>query len=175
MEDEDASNDDTCTDVTCAHTAAIGGSHYDSLPSAIDTAGDGAVVTLLSDTTENVVVGEGQSIVLELNGKTLNGGSATKKAALTNKDTVTIQDSSNSGIGTIKHDDTEFGYYTVVNEKSMTIAGGTITNSATGSNLMINYHNQGGGKSYGANSGVEMTISGGRHRQSLRCPSLAAT
>ncbi len=53
--------------------ATVGGKSYPSVQRAIDAAQSGQVVTLADDAVENIVVAEGQSIVLDLAGKTLTG------------------------------------------------------------------------------------------------------
>ena len=142
-----------------AKAEVTGGEKYSTLQEAIDAAKTGDTVTLLADTEENVMISKGQEITLDLNGKTLNGGTVEKKAALTNNGIVTIMDSQTGG--TIKReDDGTTNYYTVQNNYKMYIKGGTITNNSNTSNLLINYNNQ-GNKNYGAVEGVYMEISGG--------------
>ncbi len=140
--------------------ARVDSETFETLQVAVDAA-DGKTVTLLKSVQENVVVPENSTMTLDLNGKTLNGGTVAGKAALTNYGTVTILDSSEGAAGTIcREDDNTKGYYTLVNAGKMYIKGGTITNRAVSSSLVINLNNQGNGV-YGRNEGIEMEISGG--------------
>lgn len=139
--------------------AETDGVYYATLQAAIDAAKSDKTVTLCKNTNENIVIGEGQVLTLDLNGCTLNGGTVAGKAALLNKGTVTITDG--IGGGTIKREDNgTSGYYTVRNDYKMYIQGGTITNNSNTSNLLINYNNQGGGN-FGGVKDVYMEISGG--------------
>lgn len=137
---------------------------YDSLQAAINAAGEKATVTLLQDTQENVNIPADKDIVLELNGKTLDGGTTSSTAALTNHGTVVIQDSSAAGTGTIKRSDNGSTgcYYTVYNyEGTMTIKSGNIRNNAgssttwSGSSLICN----------GLNAPATLNIEGGNIQQ----------
>lgn len=66
-----------------AKVAAIGSAKYTSLQDAVN---DGGEITLLADVTENITIADDQSIVLDLNGKTLTGYIAPcKPASLTVK------------------------------------------------------------------------------------------
>ena len=110
---------------------------YASLQDAIAAAKDGDTVTLLKNTTENIIVEAEQNITLNLNGKTLSGGSNQEnahksKAAITNNGTITIQDSSNPSTGVIKRDDVKVAsaYYVIDNQGTMTIKSGTVMNDS---------------------------------------------
>lgn len=113
--------------------AKVGGKGYDSLQAAINAAKAGETVTLLNDTNENVTIASG-SFTLDLNGKTLDGGTTPKTAALTNNGgNVVITDS--VGGGQIKRSDTEKAgcYYTILNNSgTLEIAGGKVYNHAGG-------------------------------------------
>ena len=114
--------------------ASIGTAKYISLAAAIAAANNGDTVTLLKDVTENVEIAKEKNLTLDLNGKTLSGGTGTAKAALTNYGTITIQDSSTAKTGTIKRDDTgvvgETSYYVIRNQGTMTIESGTVINNS---------------------------------------------
>ena len=114
--------------------AMIGTTSYASLAAAIAAANNGDTVTLLKDVTENVEIAKEKNLTLDLNGKTLSGGTGTAKAALTNYGTITIQDSSTAKTGTIKRDDTgvvgETSYYVIRNQGTMTIESGTVINNS---------------------------------------------
>ena len=118
--------------------AQIGEQKYETLQAAINAATDESTeIKLIADTTENVTVESDDDIVLDLNGCTLNGGTESKKAALTNNGTITIRDTSEKQTGTIKRgDNNTAGYYTVLNNSgTMTFEGGTVeNNSGTGAN-----------------------------------------
>lgn len=146
--------------IPLALVAEVGGYSYPTLQAAITAAGAGEVVTLLEDTTENVVVGSDKSFILELNGKTLSGGSNNgSKPALTNNGTVVIQD--NAGNGTIKREDVNVsGYYVIDNQGTMTIESGNVYNNTgiapQGASLIRN-----AGKTVAAT----LTIKGGNIKQ----------
>ena len=107
---------------------------YDTLQAAIKATSKGKTVTLLTDVTENVEISKGKRVTLNLNGFTLNGGTGTAKAALTNYGTITITDSSEGKTGTIKRDDNgipgETSYYVILNQGTMTIEGGNVINNS---------------------------------------------
>ena len=116
------------------YVAAIGEKKYATLKEAVDAAKDGDTITLLANVTENVEISKGKRVTLDLNGYTLNGGTGTAKAALTNYGTITIKDSSAAMTGTIKRDDNgtvgETSYYVIRNQGTMTIESGTVINNS---------------------------------------------
>lgn len=121
------------------YVAQIGENKYESLAEAITAVQNEEIVILLADVTENVTIPAGKNIILDLNGKTLNGGSVASngnKAAIVNNGTITIKDSSAEQTGTIKREDDDTGlsasksYYVIDNQGTMTIKSGTITNNA---------------------------------------------
>ena len=117
------------------YVAQVGSKKYETLADAIRLAANGKTVTLLADVTENVTIAAAKkNLTLDLNGKTLNGGTGTAKAALTNYGTITIKDSSADKAGTIKRDDTgipgETSYYVILNQGTMTIEGGNVINNS---------------------------------------------
>ena len=141
---------------------AIGDKKYTSLEAAVNAVADGTasenIIILTADTNENVTIPDGVEITLDLNGRTLNGCTESGKAALMNNGTVTIMDSSDAGTGTIKREDSGGGgYYTILNEGTMTITGGKIENDSgstttwSGASLICN----------GASQSATLTISGG--------------
>lgn len=113
--------------------ATVGGKGYESLQAAINAAKAGETVKLLKDTNENVTIASG-SFTLDLNGKTLDGGTTKGTAALTNNGgNVVITDS--VGSGQIKRSDTSKAgcYYTILNNSgTLEIAGGKVYNHAGG-------------------------------------------
>ena len=124
--------------------AMLGNAKYATLQEAIDEAeGDNNEVVLIANTNENVTIAAGQNIILDLNGFTLNGGTESGKAALTNNGTVVIKDSSADKTGTIKREDNGTpSYYTVDNLGTMTFNGGNVYNNSgegeKGSSLIRN-------------------------------------
>lgn len=144
--------------------ATVGGTGYDSLQAAINAAKAGETVKLLKDTNENVTIASG-SFTLDLNGKTLDGGTTKGTAALTNNGgNVVITDS--VGGGQIKRSDTEKAgcYYTILNNSgTLEIAGGKVYNHAggneptpwSGASLICN----------GPNTPATLIISGGHIEQ----------
>lgn len=117
---------------TVEAVASIGDTKYASLTEAIAAAKADETVTLLADVTENVEIAANKNLTLDLNGKTLNGGTGTAKAALRNLGTITITDSSEGKTGTIKRDDKgtegETSYYVIFNQGTMTIESGSVLN-----------------------------------------------
>lgn len=124
----------TQAQVDALAVASIGTAKYISLAAAIAAANNGDTVTLLKDVTENVEIAKEKNLTLDLNGKTLNGGTGTAKAALSNLGTITIQDTSADKTGTIKRDDKgtvgETSYYVIRNQGTMTIESGTVLNNS---------------------------------------------
>ena len=116
------------------YVAEISSKKYETLADAIRLAAKGKTITLLDNVTENVEIKANKNLTLDLNGFTLNGGTGTAKAALTNYGTITIQDSSADKTGTIKRDDKgtvgETSYYVIRNQGTMTIESGTVINNS---------------------------------------------
>lgn len=119
---------------TVEAVASVGSKQYGSLQAAIDAATAGQTVILLTNVNENVEIAAGKELTLDLNGCTLNGGTGTAKAALSNLGTITIQDTSAAKTGTIKRDDNgtvgETSYYVIRNQGTMTIESGTVINNS---------------------------------------------
>ena len=156
---------------TVEAVASVGSKQYGSLQAAIDAATAGQTVILLTNVNENVEIAKEKNLTLDLNGKTLSGGTGTAKAALSNLGTITIQDTSAAKTGTIKRDDTgtvgETSYYVIRNEGTMTIESGIVINnsgykkanptgSMVGSSLICNGD---------CNEGGTLTIKGGTFTQ----------
>ena len=126
--------DDTYGVKAGKYVAQIGSTKYETLADAIRLAAKGKTITLLADVTEDVVITANKSITLDLNGKTLNGGTGNTKATITNYGTITITDSSAEKTGTIKRDDNgtegETSYYVIRNLGTMTIEQANIINNS---------------------------------------------
>ena len=162
-------NADGTYTVKAEYIAETNGVKYKTLQAAIDAAKSGATVKLLADTKENVTIEK--ELTLDLNGFTINGGTGTAKAAITNKGTLTITDSSAAKTGTIKRDDSgivgETSYYVIRNLGTMTIEQANVVNnsgyrktnpsgSMIGSSLICNGDND---------EGASLTINGGKLTQ----------
>lgn len=90
---------------TTTYVAEVNGVKYETLQAAIDAAAKNATVTLLADTRENVTINT-YGLTLDLNGRTLSGGTVAGKPALTVTNRVTVKDSSAAQTGTIMREDT---------------------------------------------------------------------
>ncbi len=90
---------------TTTSVAEVKGVKYETLQAAIDAAAKNATVTLLADTRENVTINT-YGLTLDLNGRTLSGGTVAGKPALTVTSRVTVKDSSPAQTGTIMREDT---------------------------------------------------------------------
>lgn len=153
------------------YVASIGSKNYETLADAIRLAAKNKTVMLLDDVTENIEIATAKNFTLDLNGHTINGGTGTAKATITNNGTVTITDSSTAKTGTIKRDDNgtvgETSFYVIRNIGTMTIEQAIVTNnsgyrqtnpsgSMNGSSLICNGDDDLGGT---------LNISGGKFEQ----------
>lgn len=152
------------------YVAGVGTTGYETLEAAIK-ATKKDTIKLLDDINGNFEIASAKKITLDLNGFTLNGGTGTAKAAITNKGTLTIKDSSEAKTGTIKRDDRgivgETSYYVIRNLGTMTIEQANVVNnsgyrktnpsgSMIGSSLICNGDND---------EGATLTIKGGKLTQ----------
>lgn len=153
------------------YVAKIGSKNYETLADAIRLATNGKTVTLLDNIDGNFEIASAKKITLDLNGFTLNGGTGTAKATITNYGTLTIKDSSAEKTGTIKRNDNgvegETSYYVIRNLGTMTIEQANVVNnsgyrktnpsgSMIGSSLICNGDND---------EGASLTINGGKLTQ----------
>ena len=144
------------------YVAQVGSTKYETLADAIRLAAKGKTIQLLTDATENITIAANKQITLDLNGHTLNGGTGTAKAAILNKGTVTITDTSAGKTGIIKRDDQgiegETSYYVIDNNGTMVIDQANVVNNsgAKGSSLIRNG---------GVDSVSSLTINGGTFEQ----------
>ena len=161
-------NTDGSYGVKADKVAEVGGVSYGSLAEALANVPDGAEteVKLLASTRENVVIPADKNVVLDLNGFTLSGGTNNgSKAALVNKGTVVITDSSAGKTGMIKREDhgTSGTCYVVDNNGTMTVKDGFIYNDAgveggkSGSSLVRNLGTEG--------APATLNIKGGKFQQ----------
>lgn len=152
------------------YVAKVGSTGYETLAAAVKAKINGKTVTLLDDVAENIEIAKAKNFTLDLNGHTINGGTGTAKATITNYGTVTITDNSAAQNGTIKRDDNgtvgETSYYVIRNIGTMTIEQANVTNnsgykktnpsgSMVGSSLICN----------GGDVGATLTINGGTFTQ----------
>lgn len=144
------------------YVAQVGSTKYETLADAIRLAAKGKTIQLLTDATENITIASTKQITLDLNGYTLNGGTGTANAAILNKGTVTITDTSAGKTGTIKRDDQgiegETSYYVIDNNGTMVIDQANVVNNsgAKGSSLIRNG---------GVDTVSSLTINGGTFDQ----------
>ena len=135
---------------------------YGTLKGAIDAAADGNTVTLLKDTTEDVVVDK--NITLDLDGKTLTGTKTANKASLTVVKGATATVKNGTILGT------ENGYYTIQNNGTATFENLTATAGNTGSSMIDNWGTLtitsgtyfGGLNVVKSEEGSKLTINGGK-------------
>jgi len=110
--------------------AKIGDTYYGTLEAALAANVEGEV-TLLAP----IVINAGETVTLDLNGKTVTYNSTTQgEAMITNKGTLTINDSSDPDSGVINYNytgaaDSSYGKgnYTISNGGTLTVNGGKIT------------------------------------------------
>lgn len=120
---------------TTTYVAEVGTTKYETLQAAIDAAAKNATVTLLADTRENVTINT-YGLTLDLNGRTLNGGTVAGKPALTVKNRVTVKDSSAAQTGTIMREDTAensggSSHYVIdIQDGSLFFESGSVTNNS---------------------------------------------
>lgn len=120
---------------TTTYVAEVGTTKYKSLQAAIDAAAKNATVTLLADTRENVTIST-YGLTLDLNGRTLNGGTVAGKPALTVKNRVTVKDSSAAQTGTIMREDTAensgvSSHYVIdIQDGGLFFESGSVTNNS---------------------------------------------
>lgn len=114
--------DGTLTKIT--YVAEVNGTTFETLVDAIAAAKDNDTVTLLADTTEDVVISK--NITLDLNGFTLTNTEG--EHTIVNNGTLTIKDSSTAQTGTV--DNVTHGRGALVNNGTVILSGGTFERSA---------------------------------------------
>ncbi len=112
---------------------------YETLQAAIDAASSGDTIQLLSDVTEDITIANGQTIILDLNGKKITNSST---HTIVNYGTLTITDSSEENSGTV--DNVTHAKAALVNYGTATLLGGTYKRSAEAGSSSSNN----GGNSY---------------------------
>lgn len=153
------------------YVATTGKNNFETLEKAVSLVAKNGKITLLADVDANIEIGSTKNFTLDLNGHTINGGTGTAKATITNYGTVTITDKSTAKTGTIKRDDNgtvgETSFYVIRNIGTMTIEQAIVTNnsgykktnpsgSMVGSSLICNGDDDLGGT---------LNISGGKFEQ----------
>lgn len=115
------------------YVAGVGTTGYETLEAAIK-ATKKDTIKLLDNINGNFEIASAKKITLDLNGFTLNGGTGTAEAAITNYGTLTIKDSSAAKTGTIKRNDNgvegETSYYVIRNLGTMTIEQANVINNS---------------------------------------------
>lgn len=136
--------------------------YYPTLADAIAAANNGAIVTLLESTAEDITIGSGKSVTLNLNGKTLTNKN---DHTILNKGTLTVVDSSSDKSG--KVDNVTHKKAALYNDvgATATLNGGEFTRSKENG---IDSSDDGGNSYYAVlnhgtmevNSGVKVTQNG---------------
>ncbi len=114
-----------------SYVAQVGEMKYETIADAIAAAESGDTVTLLEDTTEDVVVTK--SITLDLNGKTLTGTGASNTATVTIAKDANVTVKNGTVLGTAN------SYYTIQNNGTATLEDVTATAGNTGSSMIDNW------------------------------------
>lgn len=123
-------SDGTYTVKDITYVAEVGGVKYETVNAAIAAANNGDTVTLLSDTTEDVLINK--SITLDLGGKTLTNTGAGKATITITGNNVTVKNGNVIGGAS---------YYNIEVKKgaSATLEGVTATAGNTGSSMVDNW------------------------------------
>ncbi len=124
-------SDGTYTVKDITYAAEVGGVKYETVNAAIAAANNGDTVTLLADTTEDVLINKG--ITLDLGGKTLTGTGAASTATLTIAKGAVVTVKNGSIVGTAN------SYYTIQNNGTATFEGITAIAGNTGSSMLDNF------------------------------------
>ena len=153
--------DGTYTVKEGAYVAEVGGVKYETVNAAIAAAKDGDTVTLLGDTTEDVLINK--SITLDLGGKTLtNTGVGKATISITGND-VTVKNGNVIGGASYYNIEVKTG-------ASATLEGVTATAGNTGSSMVDNWGTltinsgtyTGGLDTVKSEEGSKLTITGGK-------------
>lgn len=153
--------DGTYTVKAGAYVAEVGGVKYETVNEAITAAKDGDTVTLLGDTTEDVLINK--SITLDLGGKTLTNTGVGKATISITGNNVTVKNGNVIGGAS---------YYNIEVKKgaSATLEGVTATAGNNGSSMVDNWGTltinsgtyTGGLNTVKSEEGSKLTITGGK-------------
>ena len=127
--------------------AKINDNSYSSVNNALAAAVENDVIMLMKDTVEDVVVPDGKTVTLNLNGHNITNAAAD---TITNNGILTV-----TGTGVV--DNITHGKAAVLNNKTCTLEGGTYQRSAEAGNASSN----GGNSYYTILNHGEMTIGAG--------------
>lgn len=154
-------SDGTYTVKDITYVAEVGGVKYETVNAAIAAANNGDTVTLLSDTTEDVLINK--SITLDLGGKTLTNTGVGKATISITVNNVTVKNGNVIGGAS---------YYNIEVKKgaSATLEGVTATAGNTGSSMVDNWGTltiksgsyTGGLNTVKSEEGSTLTITGGK-------------
>ncbi len=154
-------SDGTYTVKDITYVAEVGGVKYETVNAAIAAANNGDTVTLLSDTTEDVLINK--SITLDLGGKTLTNTGVGKATISITVNNVTVKNGNVIGGAS---------YYNIEVKKgaSATLEGVTATAGNTGSSMVDNWGTLtiksgsyiGGLNTVKSEEGSKITITGGK-------------
>ena len=129
-----AASTDNCSG-ECTHTAAIGNTHYDTLQEAIEASNSLDTVTLLADMTCTDVITVNKSIMLDLNGKTIENTAENKWVLkVDGNSSVALNDSSEDASGTIKG---WKGINVAVGSSLIMYDGNVVATGATGAGIQV--------------------------------------
>lgn len=113
----------------------------EELVDAINASGNDDTITLGADIEQSIIIPEGKTITLDLNGYTLTGIGEKSKATIVNNGNLTIKDSATGG--KITRDSSTNDYYVVDNQGIMIIESGEVSvksfaGPSSGSSLIRN-------------------------------------
>lgn len=154
------------------YVAQIGNTKYETLEDAVAAGGE---ITLLSDVNIDTTIHVTNTVVLDLNGKTITGTPAAEKAysVISNTGKLTINNSVGNGKILCDHTlpgSTSYAVNTIVNSGTLIINGGTIENKSTASN-QIGYAIDNNSTSYNTAlviNGGTITASGSNYYDGIR-------
>lgn len=153
--------DNTYSVMMGAYVAEVGGVKYETVNAAIAAANNGDTVTLLSDTTEDVLINK--SITLDLGGKTLTNVGVGKATISITGNNVTVKNGNVIGGASYYNIEVKTG-------ASATLEGITATAGNTGSSMVDNWGTltinsgtyTGGLNTVKSEEGSTLTITGGK-------------
>ena len=153
--------DGTYTVKAGAYVAEVGGVKYETVNEAITAANNGDTVTLLADTTEDVLINK--SITLDLGGKTLTNIGVGKATISITGNNVTVKNGNVIGGASYYNIEVKTG-------ASATLEGVTATAGNTGSSMVDNWGTltinsgtyTGGLDTVKSEEGSKLTITGGK-------------